>query len=181
MSFHLRLEVTGDLSTLTRNSERVVQPAGPLGPEDELVHALTAQCRALAETGRIQFHVGGFGDPRWRVDVRTDLAVALEQLPAVVAGLRQEGRSFQLNFFEQGIECYLKGTRRDGVVTFECTTTRMNWTPDPSIESMPLAEAQRIFRELADSFCKAVDVVCPWLSNANAFHQWKDRIVSSPS
>jgi len=146
---------------------------GPLSQHDELVQVLGAQCRALAATGGISFLVGGFGQDRWPVDVETDLAVALEQLPGVLVGLRKESEPFQLNFYEQGIERYLTGTRHGDAVTFECMSMSLRWTADPSVETVPLAEAETMFHELRERYSAAIERVCPWLAHVPAFNEWR--------
>lgn len=172
MTFHLRLEASPELPTLSRPSRLDVRPRGPLSAHDELVSVLRDQCRALHRTGRVHFYVGGFGQATWPVDVSTDLAVVLEQLPGVMVGLREEGQVFQLNFFEQGIERYLTGVLRSANVTFECISLQPNWTPKPGIEVVAVTEAVEMFRELSETFRSAVSGVCPWLSEEPAFQLW---------
>jgi len=173
MTFRVELLVRGELSAAIRTPELEVAPRGLLSAHDELVHVLAAQCRALASAGAVAFEVGGFGQERWPVDVETDLAVAVEQLPGVLAAVAREGEPFQLNFYEQGIERYITGTTRGGTTTFECVSMSLNWTAEPSVELLPLAEAERMFRALRDRYCSAVDRVCPWLAATSAFEQWR--------
>ena len=179
MTFRVELELQGDLPRLSYSNELDVQAEPPLSAHDELVHVLSAQCRALSSTGKVRFFVGGFGQERWPVDVETDLAVALEQLPEVLAGLAAQGRSFQLNFYEQGIERYLTGTVRDQTVTFECMSLSLKWTADPSSETLSLEDAKQMFCELRDRYCAAVEQVSPWLAHAPSYEQWKRAVSSS--
>lgn len=172
MTFRIELLVQNELPVVLRTPELEVHHDGPLSRHDELVHVLGAQCRALAATGGVSFLVGGFGQDRWPVDVETDLAVALEQLPGVLAGLRKEGEPFQLNFYEQGIERYLTGTRQGDEVRFECMSMSLRWTADPSVEIVRLAEAESLFRELRDRYSATVERVCPWLAHHPAFKRW---------
>jgi hypothetical protein len=70
---------------------------------DNITSVLTDICEALAEEGSVRFVVDGFGQDPWPVDVRTDLPVVIEQVPAVLKALRS-GFSTSLGFYEQGIQ-----------------------------------------------------------------------------
>jgi hypothetical protein len=173
MTFRVELLVRGELTAAIRTPELEVSHLGLLSAHDELVHVLAAQCRALAGAGAVSFEVGGFGQERWPVDVETDLAVAVEQLPGVLAAVSTEGKPFELNFYEQGIERYITGTTRAGTTTFECMSMSLNWTAEPSVEHLPLVEAERMFRTLRDRYCSAVERVSPWLAATSVFEQWR--------
>lgn len=173
MTFRIELMVQGDLPAVPRTPYLEARHDVPLSPHDELVHVLSAQCRALAATGGVSFLVGGFGQDRWPVDAETDLAVVLEQLPGVLAGLRREGEPFQLNFYEQGIERYLTGTRQGNEVGVVCMSMALRWTADPSVEIVRLSEAEKMFHELRDRYSVTIDRVCPWLAHVPAFKRWR--------
>ena len=111
------------------------------------------------------------------MDVETDLAVVIEQLPGVLAGLQREGEAFPLSFYEQGVERYLTGIRHGDEVELECMTTSLQWTADPSVEYLRTEQAEYMFYALRDSYSAAVDSVCPWLAHVPAFVKWK-KIVS---
>jgi hypothetical protein len=175
MTFSIHLELTGELREISRTGDDFADLRA-LSQYDQLVHTLAAQCAALSDSGAVRFSVSGFGDEHWPVDVRTDLAVILEQLPEVSAGLREDGKVFQLNFFEQGIERYLTGKREGTNVTFECTTMNRRWRPEPTVETMPLADARTMFQSLVDNYCRAVTRVCPWTTDEQVFQSWKRPI-----
>lgn len=175
MTLRIEILMQSELPTVLRTPELELHHDEPLSPHDELVHVLGAQCRALARTASVSFHVGGFGQDPWPVDVETDLAVALEQLPGVLDGLRKEGEPFQLNFYEQGIERYLTGMRHGDEVRFECMSMSLRWSADPSVEIVGLAEAEIMFRSLRDRYVVGVERVCPWLAHVPAFERWRSR------
>lgn len=58
-------------------------------------------CVAFGDTGAFDLRVSGFGGERWPVDVATDLATILVQLPEALAA-SSHGQALSLNFFEQG-------------------------------------------------------------------------------
>lgn len=175
MTFRIELIVEGALPACLRSPDVELPRDGTLSAHDELVHVLTAQCRALARTGGVSFVVGGFGQERWPVDVETDLPVALEQLPGVLSALRLRRAPFELNFYEQGVERYLTGTPTDNVVRFECASMALDWSPSPAVEKVDLSEAERMFRALRTSYTTAVERVCPWLTPAPEFERWRNR------
>ncbi len=179
MAFHFRLEVSGELQVAARAPARERRGPPALSSYDELVVVLGGQCEALEATGAVRFHAGGFGQSTWPVDVRTDLAVVLEQLPEVMHGLRREGE-FQLDFFEQGIETYLRCVRTGSLVAIECSTFKMDWTPEPSVESLLAIELDEMCRTLRATFSSAVERVCPWFSEGPAYQRWIEQTRFEP-
>lgn len=107
------------------------------------------------------------------MDVPTDLPVVLEQLPAAISALRTEAESFQLDFYEQGLERYVTGTRVGEEVRLECVSLSLRWSPDPVIEVMGSADLERMLCSLRDRYLIAVDRVCPVLALAPAFSVWR--------
>jgi hypothetical protein len=178
MTFQIKLQVHGELPAVLRTPGLEVELGQALSRYDELVHVLTAQCRAVAATGRVSFHVEGFGQVPWPVDVENDLAVVLEQLPTVVSKLRGGDQVFFLNFYEQGIERYLTGTKYGEKVTLECMSLSLQWSPEPSLEMLQLAEVDRMLIELFDVYIATVERVCPWLSEAPVFVRWMQEVRS---
>lgn len=68
---------------------------------DDVRSILMDVCDVLE--GNAVFSVSGFRQDVWPVDVRTDLAVFIEQLPEILAAL-ESGRAAVLDFYEQGVE-----------------------------------------------------------------------------
>src|SRR5471032_2614651 len=93
-------------------------PGKNYDPElDDIRSILIDVCEALSNY--VQFNVSGFGQDNWPVDVATDLAVFLEQLPYFMIAI-SAGENFELQFYEQGIR---SEERRVGK---EC---RSRWSP----------------------------------------------------
>lgn len=171
MTFRVVLDVQGKV--LPANGLLGLDTADTGFFDSDLIDVLAGQCRAIAATNAYRFHVSGFGQERWPVDVETDLAIVIEQLPSVLMGLATEGATLELNFYEQGIERYITGVKRGQMVIFECASSSLNWGPEPSTELAPLAEAEQMFRALRDKYISAVDSICPRLANVRAFRRWK--------
>lgn len=94
MAFRIELLVENELPRVLRTPSLEYIEVG-LSPHDELVQLIAAQCRALARTRGVTFLVGGFGQDHWPVDVETDLAVVIEQLPRATSDLRERGCSLR--------------------------------------------------------------------------------------
>ena len=53
--------------------------------QDDVTRVLADICESLATSEGVDFVVRGFGQDRWPVDVRVDLAVVVEQVPGVLS------------------------------------------------------------------------------------------------
>jgi hypothetical protein len=119
----------------------------------------------------VRLHIGGFGQDPWPVDVATDLAVAIEQVPRALSALRSAA-PFQLNFFEQGIERYIAGTVHDDRIALECTSMSLGWSPVPPVEVLRPADAEKMLSDLHATFLASARQVCPPLTTTRAFTIW---------
>lgn len=74
---------------------------------DEIIQAtkviIVPSSTGIKTAYRIVF-VSGFGQKKWPVDCRTDLATIIEQIPEILEKIRAERFFFKLDFYEQGIE-----------------------------------------------------------------------------
>lgn len=131
---------------------------------DDVRSILFDACGALSDYCR--FHLSGFGDASWPVDVATDLCVFLEQLPAAVAAIRQ-GERAELDLYEQGVERRLDITPADGHCTIECTSLGA-WVPAYEAERLERDALIEMLTTLLSEFMKALTVVAPSL----ATHPW---------
>jgi hypothetical protein len=179
MTFQIDLSVPDTLVGGQRCSEIEVRLDG-LSAHDEWVHVLGAQCRVLAGHSGVAFHVAGFGQERWPVDVETDLAVALEQLPEFLSRLHKRADPLQLNFYEQGLERYVRCVHERDTLRLECVSMSA-WQPSPAVEVLGVTEAKRIFRTLHETYTSTVAAVCPWLSELPAYVRWKTAVARSES
>jgi hypothetical protein len=71
---------------------------------DDATSVIMDLCDILQEREIIYFRVKGFGQDTWLVDVATDLASILEQLPEVIDSINKNNYRCYLDFYEQGIE-----------------------------------------------------------------------------
>ncbi|WP_371368295.1 hypothetical protein SRRS_19270 [Sporomusa rhizae] len=88
-------------------------------------------CKIFADTEKIIFFVSGFGDENWSVDCRVDLPVIIEQLPEIISKFNNKDSSFNLDFYEQGIERKINFIVDKEIVSLECIS-RNDWVPEPS-------------------------------------------------
>lgn len=77
-------------------------------------------CQALGEAD-CQFHVGGFGQDYWPVDIAYDLSSAIEQLPGAVQALQRDKQAV-IDFYGQGIERCLTLTPSHAAITVQCSS-----------------------------------------------------------
>ena len=109
-------------------------------------------CDVLQELCIAKFEVGGFGQHSWPVDVRTDLAVFIEQLPDSINCCNEGSRvEFEIDFYEQGVERCLAFEPRDKewkVVCRSCT----DWTPLPKYETVPFSKLSEMLSEIRGTF-----------------------------
>lgn len=149
---------------------RSANPAEPQEGYDEDLHDVNAiimdLCIALGDTNAFEFRISGFGDDQWPVDVMTDLATVLRQLPAALAACAK-GDSFELDLFEQGIERRLEFVSRQGSYDVHCRS-RTDWTPHPAVEHIQAEEAFQMLHRLKSTFCQ----VCEQLFPETTAHPW---------
>lgn len=126
-------------------------------------------CELLSEAG-CRFHVGGFGQSPWPVDVSYDLSTVIEQLPAAIAALRN-GDSAVIDLYGQGVERGLTFEPVGDLVAIRCSS-RSAWTPDPDTEQVSPSEATALIEGLASDFKTALERTCPSLALIEPFKHW---------
>ncbi|WP_406450801.1 nucleoside-triphosphatase [Streptomyces sp. NBC_00876] len=151
-------------------------PAGdPVPPEaDEEYETLVMEaCEALAEAGDCGFRMGGFGTPEWPVDVAYDLSTLMEQLPALLAGVRA-GREVEVDLYSQGLERTLTFHPEGEVVAIRCAS-RTRWVPEPEWERVPRDELLAMLTGLAADFADGLAAVDSPLAEVSPFREWRER------
>ncbi len=137
---------------------------------DSITSILCDICDALSEEGGIRFLVGGFGQERWPVDVRTDLAVVVEQLPAALDALRTEEPA-TLGFYEQGIQRLLILTPSGTQTIVECQSMTA-WQPNPGVIRMDTMDLLKMLAAFFDAFVEKTRQCCPGVVQHPWFLEW---------
>jgi hypothetical protein len=128
-------------------------------------------CAALAEATGSSFHVGGFGDEYWPLDVAYDMSAFIEQLPELLAGLRA-GQIVEVDLYPQGLERTLTfRPASDGLVMIHCHS-RTDWVPDPEVEIALRDELIAMFLRLAQDFATGLRAINSGLAGVEPFTRW---------
>lgn len=170
--------------TLLNLALRQIGPVAPSmgGPTydeelDSVTSVLTDICELLADEGSVQFLVEGFGQ-RWPVDVRTDLAVVVEQVPTALRCLRA-GESATLNFYEQGVERLLTIVPLEGNVNVRCSSTT-SWRPEPNEIVLKRTEFIQLLTTFCSDFVARASERCPDIVKDSRFREWLRDDGSAP-
>ena len=131
---------------------------------DDIRSILSDVCQALHSQGELI--ISGFGDPRWRVDVGTDLLVMLEQLPTAIRNI-SSGEYAEIELYEQGAERALEFTPAAGCYLVSCRSWG-KWQPDPGTERIERAELVAMLTAVQDRFMTVVRNSAPQLAE----HPW---------
>ncbi|MET3496457.1 hypothetical protein [Variovorax boronicumulans] len=142
---------------------RPLLPAAELSPrlydpdDDDVRSIVMDLCGALDESA--DFLIAGFGQARWPVDVRTDLAVFLEQLPDAVQALRAR-QAAVIDLYEQGIERTLEFLPPGDRCAVRCIS-RTDWAPDPEVEELDITALDDMLLAVRDEFLKVLAQLAP--------------------
>ena len=161
--FHMRL----DLSRAAHLRLRVRTYDFEL---DSIISILSDLCE-FAQSHRGVFNVGGFGQARWPVDVRTDLCVVLEQLPEVLKAVRS-GNSVVLDFYEQGIERRLTFAPSGEECEVTCAAFSPYWNPSPATERIGREVLEHMLAAVLDEFLNFLRRVAPELERHPWIRDW---------
>lgn len=143
--------------------------------EDDVTTLISDICETLDKSGKVYFRVSGFGQDLWRVDVRTDLPVLLEQLPeAIDAATNEIGSSFTLDFYEQGIERRLVFTPDGDEFVVRCESDT-DWQPDPEEEKIKATRVRKMLLAIRDRFLTVARTAAPEIYKHEWLHDWAKR------
>ena len=163
MSFSVSFHLTVPSDALTPTSVN-------LEPGDEYETLLMEACSALSNVGGGRFHIGGFGNDDWPLDVAYDLSAFMEQLPSLLASVR-EHREAEVDLYSQGIERTLIFHPSGDLVMIHCDS-RTNWIPSPERESITQSELVAMLSELAENFAGGLKAINSDLSEVVPFERW---------
>lgn len=146
-------------------------PALPILDSGDDYETLVMQaCSALSDAGGSRFHIGGFGNDEWPLDVGYDLSAFMEQFPSLLASVR-ERREVEVDLYSQGIERTLTFRPNEDVVMIHCES-RTNWVPSPECESIAQSELVAMLLKLAEDFARGLKTIKFDLSEAAPFDRW---------
>lgn len=136
-----------------------------------MIYALRLQKRKL-----FFFKVSGFGQNDWFVDVATDLATIMENLPQLIDAISNEQYPCNLDFYEQGIERYLTFEKEDFI---KVTCQSLNsWIPSPACIYLSEKTILSQLVELNYVFIQLAKIVCPHRSKSELFISWSKNLKS---
>lgn len=165
--FEMRLEVPPGLG--------LVASVGECNYDDETddVRSLLSDlCSRLAEEPQIAFRTSFAGEP-WPTDVQTDLATVLEQLPNLPSAFVG---TFDLDFYEQGLERTLHFVSRESEVEITATSKRPTWTPPNRAVRLSRDAVQAELRSLAERFAELSIATRPDLWQHPWFRDWRREV-----
>jgi hypothetical protein len=123
-------------------------------------------CDILEDTSAAEFVVSGFGQASWPVDVRTDLAVLLEQIPNAISSI-DLGAPFTLDFYEQGLERKIHFTPQGETYSARCESWTA-WRPDPAIETIDTSHLRKMLSDIREGLMNFLSIKAPRV----AAHPW---------
>lgn len=121
-------------------------------------------CHAIHPHGELI--ISAFGDPRWRVDVGTDLLTMLEQLPSAIRNI-SSGQYAEIELYEQGAERAFEFTPAGDCYVVSCRSWG-KWQPASGTERIERAELVAMLTEVRDRFMTLVRNSAPQLAE----HPW---------
>lgn len=124
------------------------------------------------------FHISGFGQNSWPVDVRTDLPVFLEQLPGLVVDIQHRNNS-ELDFYEQGIERKLVFVFKKNYYEVHCYS-QTDWVPSQQPEVIASEDLLCMLFEIKKEFCAQVEKFAPTIVLNAHYIDWKASIPVKP-
>jgi hypothetical protein len=158
MQISLRLEPAAQFQTRTYDPDL-----------DDVRSILMDVCDAL-ESGS-EFALSGFGQDVWPVDVRTDLAVFLEQMPNALCAIK-ERKPAEIDFYEQGVERSIAFEPDGTKYLATCKTWSTTWQPHPSIEEISADSLEQMLLAARDEFMRALTMMAPSLANHSWIREW---------
>lgn len=172
--FLIRLDATKTSNAFSILSSSFNEGMDSRGESPTLMGLLASACDVLADTGSIFFQVGGFGQARWPVDVRTDLLVLLEQLQHFLGWLDLsliESDAFELDFYEQGIQRLLTFRKTQTVIEVSCSS-QTKWQPRPKLETIAPADLEKSLKSLVETFHSSIEQFCPSVYKEELYREW---------
>lgn len=129
-------------------------------------------CGLLAGTD-CAFKTGGFGQDDWGFDVGYDMSSFVEELPALIDGVRSR-QDVEIYLYPQGVERTLHFSTDDSLVSIRCES-ETDWRPEPEVEEIDREEFVAMLRAFAESLV----VTAPKVAHEAPFEQWRTDVTSA--
>ncbi|THF72491.1 hypothetical protein [Cohnella fermenti] len=139
---------------------------------DDVAAVLISICEVFEHSEMVSFVVSGFGQEKWPVDCRTDLATIIEQIPDILKKVNKGIFLFKLDFYEQGIERQLVFEEEGGLVRVTCMS-RTNWIPNPNAILLDKVKVSTMIKNFHKNFLEYSSVLCTDLANNPLLENWK--------
>ncbi|WP_020395662.1 hypothetical protein [Thiolinea disciformis] len=118
---------------------------------DSIVSLVHYLCAYISEQEQCRFRISGFGDNDWPVDIRTDLATLVPQLPQALLGI-ERSEVFNLDLFEQGVERYINFKPSvEGQWVIKCNSLTA-WIPHPETQTLSTTELKSMLESFFSVF-----------------------------
>lgn len=127
-------------------------------------------CGALSDAKGGVFHIGGFGDDEWPLDVAYDMSAFMEQLPSLLVGLREQCE-VEVDLYSQGVERSLIFRPIGNSVMVHCRS-RTDWTPIPSHELIAENGLVSMLLKLVDDFTAGLRAINFNPSEMTSLERW---------
>lgn len=139
---------------------------------DDIRSVFAVVCARIADDGRVKFVVKYAGET-WPVDVATDLATLLEQMPAAMVSLG----AFEIDFFEQGIErVLLFEPKGEESLNVRCLSRREDWHPPERAVTVGRKALRGSLELLLSRFVGMAVAVVPDVARNAWFCAWKREV-----
>ena len=138
---------------------------------DDITSVILDICSYFEELNVISFLVQCFTDMKWPVDVESDLASIIPQVPNALEKLKIRA-NFSIQFFEQGIERELHFKCEKNDVLIECFSLLGNPVTS-EIEKIQYEDLFSMLKSLIEKFISISKTVCPIVTNHFLFKEWE--------
>lgn len=147
---------------------------------DDVSGLLAWLCIYFANQNSNNFVISGFGQDAWPVDVRTELAIFLEQLPNSIDAVNNQDSQFEISFYEQGFERTLNFELKREKYLVSCTSFDQ-WQPDPAVETIDGELLMGMFIQIGEEVLKGCEQVDPSLLNHPLMREWIEKVRPVPN
>lgn len=134
-------------------------------------------CNILYDSKMVIFKIEGFGET-WNIaNCRSELPCILEQMQYIFQHIGRK-ESFEIDFYEQGLERILHFSFNDNTIRVSCTSY-VNNIPPVSTIVMSYATVKALFLNVYQSFVTCVETLLPNVVKNDIFIEWRNICADS--